>query len=190
MLGFPTPDGAGNRIKLSPSGYLKAFLIVLAVLACIVIYVLHFDHFGKMLDTRYFLLLSLGIGLLIGIAIGHKYAKKEHDVVEQMRLYIFCTGVAIVFMPLFVALTNRYLDFKAPQSKMAQILELKASIGQPYGYVKGEEKIATRFKIVLLYEDEIYDIVTKKPAFLNYRPGDNIPIEIRSGLLGIRYFNF
>lgn len=179
----------GNRIKLSTQGYIKAVLAVMLIFAAIVLYVFQFDHFGKLLDGKYFLLLSAGIGLLIGSLIGHQFAKEEFELAEKMRLYVFCAGLTIVFMPLLIGLINRYLDFSPPQQAQVQLLELKTGISQPFGYVKGE-KLKPNYRMVILYDQTIYKLTFKEPAFTQHTPGDMITIPIRKGLLGIRYFDF
>jgi len=186
---IPLPESGGNRIKLPASGYLKAILITILIFLAIILYVLQFEHFDKILNTSYFLLLSLALGLALGILIGKRYADKEHDIVEKMRLYMICGGLCIVFMPLFIALTNRLLDFKAIQFKDAQLLEFRPQTSQPFGYLKGEEYNITHYKSTLLINEDIFKIKTRVNPFPEHEVGDQILVPVRQGLLGIKYLH-
>jgi len=188
MLEFPKLSG--NRIKLKNSEYLKAVLIVLLIIFAIVVYVFQFDHFDKMLNAKYFLFTSLGLGLALGIFIGRPYAEKEHDLVDRMRIYMTCAGLCVVFMPLVICLVNRYLDFREPRFEMAQVLELRAKTDQPFGYLKDEEMTITYYKATVLIGEDIFKFKTKEHPFPQKQEGDMVQVPICQGLLGMEYLSF
>ena len=187
---FPTPSVSGNSIKLTPLGYFKAGLGVILILTAITLYVFEFDHFDKILDTKYFLILSLSLGLLVDVFLGRHLAKNEHELFEQMRIYMICGMITTVFMPLVISLVNRHLDFKSPQNMGAEILAFKPRADQPFGYIKGEKLDVTHFEWAISLEDKNYKFSTKTLPFPDNKLGDRVNIPVHQGLLGIRYLDF
>ncbi|MFT5168782.1 MAG: hypothetical protein ACI8P3_004027 [Saprospiraceae bacterium] len=187
---IPTPGFSGNRIKLTPSGYLKAGLAALLIISAIILYVTQFDHFGKMLNTKYFLILSVVLGIFTGTLIGRRYAATEKEAYEQMRIYVICIMMSVVFMPLLVGLANRFLDFRAPQTKAVQLLDFQARVDQPFGHLKGEKVEVTQYNTVILLDEKIIKFSSKTSPFSKDNLGEIIEIPVRQGLLGIRYLDF
>jgi hypothetical protein len=187
---LPTAGFSGNRIKLSPSGYLKAGLAALIIISSIVLYVTQFDHFGKMLDTKYFLILSTFIGIILGSLVGRRFAAGVKEAYEQMRVYVICIMLSIVFMPLIIGLMNRYLDFRSPQTVSVQLLDLQARVDQPFGHIKGEKVAVTQFYNVILLDEKIIKFTSKTTPFSKDRLGEMIDVPVCRGFLGIRYLDF
>ena len=187
---LPTPSVSGNRIKLSPSGYLKVGIAAILIFTAIVLYVFEFNHFDKTIDIKYLLILSLVLGLIAGVLIGRRLAKEEHEIFEQMRIYMICATLCIVFMPLLVSLTNRLLDFKTPIDTEAQILSFQPQTDLPFGHMKGEKVDITHYEWVLLIDGKNFKFSTKELPFPENELGDLVSIPVHRGLLGIRYLSY
>lgn len=187
---IPLPNISGNRYKLSQSGYIKAIGAGVLIIAVIVTYVLQFDHFDKILNATYFLILSACLGAALGVFLALRFSKKEKEAYDKMRVYMICIMLSIVFMPLLVGLINRYLDFRTVQVKEAQLLQLKPSTNQPFGYLRDEEMKITHYDTVILLDGDIHNLKTKNNPFPNQKAGDKIMVPIHQGLLGINFLDF
>jgi len=187
---IPLPEVSGNRIKLTKEGYFKAILAVIFGVVLIVLYVFQIRQFNKILNPGFFMLLSGLVGAIIGLAIARKYSQDVKDTYEKMRIYMLCIVLSIVFSPLLISLTNRYLDFKTVQYKEAQILKIGARTDQPYGYTKGEKLKVTSIDITLLIEEKIYNFKNTSNPFPGKEAGSIVQVPIRQGLLEINYFDF
>lgn len=186
---IPLPDTSANRIKLTRSGYIKMISLTILVFIMIIVYVFQFDHFDKILDIRKWLILSGLTGIGVGYLIGKKNADKEGEAYEQMRIYMICIVLSVVFMPLVMSLINRYGDFKAPQFEQVELLGLKPQVDQPFGHLKGEQPKITHYESAVLLGNKIYNFSTKVNPFSQNAPGDVIQLPVQSGLLGIRYID-
>ncbi len=186
---IPLPDTSANRIKLTRSGYIKMISLTVLIFIMILLYVFHFDHFDKILDTRKWLIIAGIVGLGLGFFIGKKNADKEHEIYEQFRLYTLCIVLSIVFMPLVISLINLYGDFKAPSSQQVQLLDLKPKVDQPFGHIKGEEVKVTHYETAVLLDDEVFKFSTKENPFPGRAMGDMVQLPVYPGLLGIRYLD-
>ncbi len=187
---IPLPEVSGNRIKLTPEGYLKAILAVIFIVTLIVLYVFQLRHFNKILNPGFFLLLSGLIGLILGLGIARKYSQEVKDTYEKMRIYMLCIVLSVAFAPLLVSLANRYLDFKTVQYKEAQLLSIGARTDQPFGYTKGEKLKVTNFDMVLLIDEKVYEIRNATNPFPGKKAGSIVQVPVQQGLLEINYLDF
>ncbi len=179
-----------NQIKPNLSNYFKAALAALLIILSVVLYVFEFDHFDKTINIKYLLLLAVILGLLVGILISRRLAINEFELFEQMRIYMICTIICIVFMPLVLSLTNRLLDFRTPDLKTAQILSFQAVGDQPFGHIKGEKLKITNYEWGIELDQQVFNFRTKTLPFGEKKLGDNVQISVYQGLLGIRYLKF
>ena len=183
------PYDGGNRIQLDKSDYLKVGLGIVGIFGLIVLYVFELKHFDLILNPKILFLYVFGFGLTLGILLGRKFSRGIKDAYERMRIYSILIALSMVFMPLFVNLANRLLDFKTPEIKEVSLENVEAYISERYGVLEGEDVKIAGYKIVLVMDGTVLQLKSKHNPFPKNKPGDKVQIAIHKGLLGIRYVN-
>lgn len=181
------PYGGSNRVKLDNSGYVKVGIGAIIIIALIALTVLEFRHFDLLLNPKLLLVYALVLGLILGTILGKKFSEGIKETYEKVRIYVVLIMASIIFMPLFVSLTNRLLDFRTPEKKAVIFENAEAYISERYGVMEGETAKIAGYKIVLVMDQEILQLKSKKHPFPNAKKGDTVELTIKKGLLGIKY---
>lgn len=181
--------GSGNRIKLDKSGYLKVGIGTLVVFGLIVLYVFELRHFDLLINPARLILLAFALGLILGIMLGNRFSRGVQDTFEKFRIYIILIFLSIVFMPLMVNLANRLLDFREGELREVSLESAEPYISEKYGVLKGEEVKIAGYKIVIVMDQEVYQLKSRQHPFPENKPGDKVNITIHQGLFGLKYLD-
>lgn len=175
-------------MKIKP--FLKALTALVIILVLVFVYIGQFPHFNLLLTPKRLLLYATIIGLATGILFGKHFSQNEWELFEKVRIYVIFIVTALVFMPLFLSLANRYLDFRNPDFIEAELVSHRQLVHQPFGYVKGEELKVTGYKTGVILDKKVFTFQTKENPFPGREIGSKVSVPIYRGALGIRYIEF
>lgn len=184
---FPLPFGGGNREKLSTKEYITGISIMILILGSIFLYAFEIKHFNNTFGVKSLVIRSLLFGAMIGIGLGHYLSREISDSLERMKIYIFCTVLTAIFMPLLGGLSNRYLSFEEPQAIEVELFDQKVFGQSRFGNVKGQVN-KDGYYIFIIKDQKIERLKTKNLVFLEAEKGGMIPIQVKEGFWGYDFF--
>ena len=185
MSDIPSPFGGQNRIILTKKQYLQAFLGLFFFLGLIFLYAFEMTHLSNTFEAKGLVIRSLIVGALVGGLLGYFFSKKLTDTLDTFKMYTFFVILSIVFAPLFVSLSNRWLTF-SPKEKIEVELETQAAyIKSRFGNVKSEKD---GFFLFFYKDKKLERVKTKRHLFPDSKKGDFVTINLQKGLWGYEVF--
>ncbi|MEM6963762.1 MAG: hypothetical protein AAF573_03285 [Bacteroidota bacterium] len=184
---FPLPFGGGNREKLSTKEYVVGIVAILLVFGGIVLYVIEFRHFSNTFGVKSLILWALLLGAIIGIGLGYYFSKEISDSLERLKIYIFCTVLTTLLMPLLGGLSNRYFSLEKPKTINVELFDQKVFGQSRFGNVEGQIQ-KDGYYLFIVKDQKIERLKTKDLVFLDAQKGDTIAIQVKKGFWGYDIF--
>jgi len=163
---------------------LRYGLFAVFLLGLIVLYVFEFEWFRRTINFPLLAKLSLVGGLLTGLAWGQKYAKQEFGLTEKIQVYVYFCAMCMVFSPLAASLANRLIPLHPVREVTVDYVSQEAYYSSRVGLLKGETLKPTGYHLRFYYRQKIRTIDSPNPFPLQLKRGEEIPLRIRTGLLG------
>jgi len=142
----------------------------------IVLFVLELKHYRRITNTSWWLSIAIVLGFAIGYIFGKKYSIHAKDLTERIQIYMFCIVTALVFSPMLVSLTNRFLPQLKTEIVVAELAKEQKIVAERFGTLKGAKPKEFKYKSHLFVNASALTFVTNEPNFSNYLPGDHVKI--------------
>ncbi len=173
-----------NRLNIRTGDMIRYAALGLALLGLVVLYVFEFKYFNLTLNLRGLIFKGLVAGLILGLVLGRLYYKQGRDLTERIQLYVFFVVLSMVFMPLFVSLSNRLLSFKPPSSLSVEYVGTEAYFSDRFGVTKGQQIKPTGYNLFFYHDNQLKKIRLDYPLFQDSLRGAMITLPVRAGLWG------
>lgn len=155
----------------------------LSLLGMVVVYALEFSWFNHTLGMPRLAFFSMFSGAVVGLALGHHFAKQEHGLTEKIQIYIFFGLSCTIFGPLAGSLSNRLLS---PPSRPTPVefISQTARYASRSGPMPGEKPAPNLYDIEFYYRQEVRHITSLTPITEPEARGDTVWLNILPGLCG------
>jgi hypothetical protein len=167
-----------NREKI------KAAAITALIIGAVVLYVLEFQYFDRILNVRGLVLVSLALGALLGFALARRWRHTAGDSLERFQLHAALVVLCALFMPLLGSLSNRLLSPFPARVETVEFVEESPRIASRFGVIRGEEPVANQYTLFFYRENRLRRIKNQRAHFSEQLRGDSIPLPFRRGLWG------
>lgn len=165
----------------------KAFLVVLAIFAFIILYVKEFDQFNLMIRAKQLILPAVltfvGLGLILGAWLQRDFV----DPIEKLRTFMTCLIVAALIAPFFMSVTNRHLGGEAIRYEQVEFNRAEAFFASRFGSMRGETLNPTGYYIFFYYNAKLVRISVKGNIPELPEEGERMLIPVRRGFWGTDY---
>lgn len=143
-------------------------------------------HFGTYLYLTRLLVISVLIGLPLGLAAAYWLGAHWKNSYDRMRLYVGLAVMGVFFSPLFISWSNRLLDFRLPQTIEARLIRTDGRVKSRFG---GADRTPEpdSYATVVSIDGAIFRFDTQQPLYPNADPDDWVPLRLHSGFWGLPY---
>lgn len=183
-------DRAG--VKQSWKQKLALFAGALAAIGLIVLYALEFRWFDRTIQFSHLAGWSIAIGALPGTILGVYFSRKESDITDSVRVFLFCLFPCVFFAPLMGSWSNRLAGWQEGRAEPVVFAQAQAYYASRSGPIKGEKVKPSGWAYFFYYREKLRRIKHKQewriPAQTNR--GDTLFLNMRKGLWGYDVVQF
>ncbi len=173
-----------NRLQISLGDKIKYALIGFLLLAMVVLYALEFKYFHLTFNLQGLILKGVVVGLIVGVELGWWFRRHAEDLTERIQLYVFFIVLSMVFMPLLVSLSNRFVTLKPSASINVDYVGTEAFYSDRFGLIKGQKVEPTGYYLFFYYNNRLQRIELKAPIFKDSVRGATITLPVWQGIWG------
>jgi len=157
--------------------------IILSIL--MLLYVLEFSVFSRMLEVKGLVLISMLVGAVLAAVGVWLNRARFMPWGEYFPSAVFILIFALLFAPLFGSLLNR--GFGKDETASFEFVSETAYFASGYGILKGEKLSPTGWRLQVREGSVERRIKYKSQAYFPLtKPGEMIYLPIRSGIFGAR----
>jgi hypothetical protein len=165
----------------------QLLLTVGVVFACIVGYAVEItEYFGRYLDLTQLLIIGAGAGIPIGLLAAHRLGAGWQNAYDRMRLYLGLAVTGLFFGPLLLSWSNRWLDFRLPETIQARFISADGRIKSRFGTADRSPE-PDSYATVVAIDGALFRFDTKQPLYPNASPDDPVPLRVHPGFWGLPY---
>ena len=143
-------------------------------------------HFGRYLDLSRLLIVSVLVGLGLGLAAAYWLGKGWKNSYDRMRLYVGLGVMGIFFAPLFISWSNRLWDFQLPQTIEARFISADGRVKSRFGSADRTPE-PDSYATVVAIDGALFRFDTPQPLYPAAQPEDRVPLRLHPGFWGLRY---
>lgn len=174
--------GGNNPIDVPRKDFRKIIIGILAFILGIILYTLEIRHFNNTFEVKNLLIFGAILGLLVGLFLGYKMSHFGKESIEVFQIYFIITILSIIFMPLLVSLSNRWLSFHSTTIEKVEFVESNAYFASRFGNA-GEPEI-DGYHTFFIRKGKLERIDSKKAIFPNAKKREMVDLPVKKGLWG------